>query len=483
VSAYADTAEQTAIIDAARTGENLVINAGAGTGKTTTLRRITEELGGRGLYLAYNRTTALDAKARFPRQVQCMTAHAIAYSKVVKGTSRVERLRGGRVPPSEQARILGITGPTRLSEEFLAAPWQLMRLINGAVRGYCNSADRTIDRWHVPVLPGLEDPDVRRHVAGIIVPLAHRAWVDLTGENGRLPLGHDHYLKAWSLESPQAKVDYVMMDEGQDANPCVAGIVLGQRNTQTIAVGDENQQIYQWRGSVDALKNWPAKHRLHLSRSWRFGDDIAFEANRWLELLAAELRLTGNPNRASRVDALTCPDAVLCRTNAGAMSEAIAALKIGRRPAIVGGGDELRKLAEACIQLKGRGSTSHPDLYLFTSWGMVQDFVEQDDAGADLKVAVGLIDQYGPEELIAFLDQLAPEATADLIISTSHKAKGREWSQVRIGGDFTAPDDDADIPRPEAMLAYVAVTRAQLVLDRGSLEWIDRYVPAGAAAA
>ena len=31
------------------------------------------------------------------------------------------------------------------------------------------------------------------------------------------------------------------------------------------------------------------------------------------------------------------------------------------------------------------------------------------------------------------------------------------------------------IPRADAMLAYVAVTRARGLLDRGGLAWIDHY--------
>lgn len=482
MSTYAPTPEQAAIVDAARTGENVVITAGAGTGKTSTLRMIAETLPGRGLYLAYNRAIADDAAAIFPSNVQCLTAHAIAYRKVVAGTGRVERLRSGRMPPREQAMVLGIHGPTRLSDQFVAAPWQLMRLVNGAVRNFCNSADPEVSHKHVPKRAGMEDVETHRQVQAIVLPIARKAWADLAGETGRLPLTHDCYLKIWALESPQAKVDYVLLDEGQDANPVIASIVLGQRSTQQMVVGDSCQQIYSWRGAVSVLQNWPAKHRLALSQSWRFGSAIAGEANRWLELLDAELRLTGNPGRQSTLGELAASDAVLCRTNGAAMSEAITALKNGQHPAIVGGGEELRKLAEASQQLRQKGMTTHPELYAFRSWSEVQDYVFQDDAGKDLKVAVKLIDEHGADVLIDYLSKLVPESSADVVISTSHKAKGREWDRVRIGDDFSPPrdvDGNSTDPNPaEAMLAYVAVTRAKLALDRGSLEWIDQYVPA-----
>ena len=61
------TGEQQAIIDACQRGGNLVIEAGAGTGKTSTLRLVaTTQPRRRGLYVAYNKATAIDANAPSP---------------------------------------------------------------------------------------------------------------------------------------------------------------------------------------------------------------------------------------------------------------------------------------------------------------------------------------------------------------------------------------------------------------------------------
>jgi hypothetical protein len=483
---FAPTPEQQAIIDAAKTGQNLAITAGAGTGKTTTLKQIANAIPGRGLYLAYNKAIATDAKDSFPRHVQCMTAHAIAWHKVVKDSPAFRnRLNAGRMQAKDQASLLGINGPSRLTENFVAAPWQLMRLINGTVRHFCYSADAELQLYHVPRTPGLDDePADRVHIQRLVLPFARKLWADVSSESGKLPFQHDHYLKLWTLpdengETPQARVDYILFDEAQDANPCIAQLVLGQRNTQQIAVGDEQQAIYGWRGAKDALSTWPAQHRLQLSQSWRFGQAIADEANRWLGLNGAALRLTGNPNLNSEVRDVDEPDAVLCRTNGGCMSEVLAALDEDRKPALVGGGGELRKLAEAAQELKSRGRTAHPELWQFTSWGQVQDCVE-DGSAEDLAVAVRLIDEHTPEGLIECLGKLVDERQADVVISTVHKAKGREWNRVRVGNDFKAPrDKDGQLTEPnpaEVMLAYVTVTRAKHQLDRGSLSWIDNFV-------
>ena len=155
-------------------------------------------------------------------------------------------------------------------------------------------------------------------------------------------------------------------------------------------------------------------------------------------------------------------------------------LERGIKASIVGGADDMARLAQAAIELTECGQTFYLELIVFTSWRQVQDYVEQDADGSDLAVAVRLIDAHTPEVILSTVDAMSPERGASLLLSTAHKAKGREWNRVRIGKDFRAPkpDENGDVRvRPdEAMLAYVAVTRAQKVLDRGSLDWIDGYL-------
>ena len=63
---------------------------------------------------------------------------------------------------------------------------------------------------------------------------------------------------------------------------------------------------------------------------------------------------------------------------------------------MAGGGEALREIAEAAQDLKAGRRTSHPELFLFTSWGEVQDYVENDTAGQDLRSLVQLVDAHGP---------------------------------------------------------------------------------------
>lgn len=60
------TDEQTAAADAFHAGQHLALQAGAGTGKTTTLALLARTTKRRGRYLAYNRAIARTPAAVFP---------------------------------------------------------------------------------------------------------------------------------------------------------------------------------------------------------------------------------------------------------------------------------------------------------------------------------------------------------------------------------------------------------------------------------
>jgi superfamily I DNA/RNA helicase len=168
------------------------------------------------------------------------------------------------------------------------------------------------------------------------------------------------------------------------------------------------------------------------------------------------------------------------------MSAVMEHLAAGHRVALTGGGEGLRALATAARNLKEGRRTWHPELLLFPSWGELQDYAEQDPAGADLRPFVSLVDQHGTDAILAAVGQLAEEQEAGVTVSTAHKAKGREWANVRIADDFLPPKDtdqhDANghpvpgrIDDGEARLAYVAVTRTRHRLDLGGLSWIHHH--------
>ena len=465
MSNFDPTPEQQAALDAFATGGNMVIEAGAGTGKTSTLRLLAESTDRTGIYIAYNKAIATDASSSFPSNVQCRTAHSLAFREV--GVKYKHRLNGPRVTSRETVAILGIpVGGFDLNDEQSFPAWIIARLAMDTVGRFCNSADTEITERHVPRTPGVEEHHV---LASYVLPFARKAWEDILSTDGRLRFQHDHYLKIWALGNPKLKCDFVLLDEAQDANPVIAGIVENQDHAQKIMVGDRCQAIYGWRGAVDAMSNFACDHRLILSKSFRFGPAIAEQANIWLGLLDAPLRLEGFDAISSVVDTLTDPDAILCRTNASVIENAMQAQAVGKRVAIVGGTGEIQKFTEAARDLMQGQTSSHPDLIAFKNWDEVVEYANGDE-GADLRVMVKLIVNYGVDAILEVCANSVDERSADLIVSTAHKSKGREWDRVLVSNDFAmSQNDDGEISPTEMMLIYVTVTRAKLVLDNSAL--------------
>ncbi|CAM5625249.1 ATP-dependent DNA helicase Rep [Streptomyces alboniger] len=483
------TDEQAAAAAAFHAGEHLALQAGAGTGKTTTLAQLAHATQRRGRYLAYNRAIAQDATARFPKSVLCKTAHALAYAAV--GHRYTRRLGAPRRPAWQTGQALGITTALRVGERDLSQK-TLSYVILRTVARFCHTADTTITRHHIPHLRGLEEPSLHAQLATHIVPFARKAWMDLQHpDDGAVRFDHDHYLKIWALTQPKIDADFLLLDEAQDTNPVIEQIFLAQRDhAQLVMVGDSAQAIYHWRGAKDVMTGFDGT-QLALSRSFRFGPRLAEEANRWLHLADAPIRLTGADTVPTELGPVSRPDAVLCRTNVGAMAQVMDLLSGGHRVALAGGGDSLRALALAARDLKEGRRTTHPELVLFTTWGDLQDYAAYDPAGRDLQPLVDLVDTHGADAILTAVAHLAPEDQAEVTVSTAHKAKGREWAQVKIADDFTPPSDGPPhdtgqgtarrIDDKEACLAYVAVTRTRHRLDIGGLSWINEH-PEGASA-
>ncbi|MFJ5042198.1 UvrD-helicase domain-containing protein [Streptomyces parvulus] len=483
---FTPTDEQSAALEAFTSGDPLAIQAGAGTGKTSTLAFLAEQMSRRrGRYIAFNRAIAVDAAARFPGNVQCKTAHSLAYAAV--GHRFRVRLNSPRRPGWRVGQDLGLHVSARINGRDLM-PVTLANASLRTVARFCQSPDRELTRHHVPHLRGVDDEQAHAELADLVLPYARKAWADLQDPGGGVVrFEHDHYLKMWALTEPVLQGDFLLLDEAQDTNGVVEQIVLAQRDhTQIVMVGDSAQAIYGWRGAHDVMTGFEARH-LTLTRSFRFGPLLAHEANRWLTLSKSPIQLIGSADLATTVGPQTHrPDAVLCRTNMGTVSEVLNLLDAGTATALVGGGESLRALAQAARDLVQGCRTHHPELMLFTTWAELRDYAEHDPAGRDLQPFANLVDEHGADAILQAVDRLVPESAAQVAVSTAHKAKGREWARVRIAADFAPPSDtdqlDATgrpVPGPvdqaEARLAYVAVTRARRHLDPAGLAWITRH--------
>jgi hypothetical protein len=377
----------------------------------------------------------------------------------------------------EAIQVQGLDGKSKqLPKSFLGGH------VMAAVIRFCQTADLEPSVRNFPYIEGI-DPvtdgvrsyEQNKLVARVLLPKLEAAWADLMSETGILPYRHDHYLKAWQLSQPTINTDYILFDEAQDANPVMQAIIAAQADhAQLVWVGDSQQQIYSFTGAVNALQQVDADARAYLTQSFRFGPAIAEVANEILGLLNAELRLVGTDSIPSVVEALDSPTAILTRTNAVAVATVLRAQKNEQRACLVGGGKEVVAFARAAADVMAGLPTEHPDLACFDSWGEVQAYVQEDQLGAELQLMVKLVDDFGVPVILDALDKTIREDEADVVVSTAHKAKGREWDSVQLAGDFP-PENPSD---EELRLLYVAATRAKVQLDITNVAVLQSTLPA-----
>jgi superfamily I DNA/RNA helicase len=85
--------------------------------------------------------------------------------------------------------------------------------------------------------------------------------------------------------------------------------------------------------------------------------------------------------------------------------------------------------------IAGRRAYRPAAFSLFETWDDAQTFARS-AAGADLLPIVRIVDEFGTGYLRSLAQRITPEAQADYVISTVHRAKGLEWKRVKVINDF-----------------------------------------------
>jgi superfamily I DNA/RNA helicase len=211
--------------------------------------------------------------------------------------------------------------------------------------------------------------------------------------------------------------------------------LLERHKGARIVVGDKYQQLYQWRGAVNALSRMHSDSaELSLTRTFRFGMGAAEWVNRVLEIIGEELRIIPARHRTvvSIEEKSVKIDALLARTNVGTLDEAIHGLERRRKVHVMGGADPLIRLIRGAWDLH-LGNPSLGELAMFASWDELEAAAKGDKDGSPgdpaLQVLVRLIEKHDRKVLL-MCRQLEgcvdSPAAAQITVSTVHKAKGLE---------------------------------------------------------
>ena len=473
------TAEMHNCLEMALSGSPLKISAYAGAAKTSTLEVIarakpTRE---RGIYLAFNKAIATEAAGRFPRGVQCSTVHSVAFRASPKALT--QKLNLPRIFSSilvGMYRLQPMPVRTCFNEPAVLDRNTVADILQGTISRFCGSCDVSINETHVDGIDYLDDVS-RQAVVAAMIPLAQAHWGAILNPSSGISITHDTYVKAWSLSRPQIQSSYILFDEAQDADPVMLGVLAAQ-GAQTIFVGDPYQQIYRWRGAVNALASIKSPEA-YLTQSFRFGEILAELGNRLLRLLDATRPLLGTPAIATAVEWSNdhadgaAVDAILCRTNANGVAEASDAHQAGLRVHLQINTQEVLAFCDAVESLRAGISPRHANLSLFSSYEQLVDFAET-KSGREFLPYVKLIARYGIATIRAVIAQSVPRELAQVTVSTAHKAKGLEWRRVRLSGDFRFGGRDTNgvyrLDPDEVRLVYVAATRAQHYLDASAIQ-------------
>lgn len=483
------TKQQQAVIERkVDKGEILLVNAYAGSGKTTTLELVTRARPeSRFLYLCFNHDNAVKARRSFPKNCECRTAHSVAWHAVGRHHKKIDQLR-----------------PRTVMELFgLAAPHLAVYAIN-TLNAFLHSADAAISPRHLDVAP-----KTPTSVRNAVIRVAEKIWKRMRDpDDDKLPVSHDGYLKIWALESPEITAyDVILLDEAQDTNPVTLKIVLDQverRSAGLILVGDTHQAIYAWRHAINAMESVRkrASWRLPLTESFRFVPGIAADAGIVLNRLKRDsvtLIGRGDPERKA------AEYAVLARANASLIEAAFEKARDGVPIHFAATKREDSwdpfipykfqiTLDTYCLWRGRRNEVRDPYMKKFRSFAEVEEHArgegeQRHGRDVELGLQTQLVKKFG-DEIPRLLKQLqrgsvAPE-DARLTFSTAHRAKGLEWDCVRLLDDFLDPADtelhkelEPQVLAEESNILYVAITRARLKVKYPAklLDWFHAQAP------
>lgn len=455
------------------TAGNIRINAVAGSGKTATLLAYakTRPAGKRILYVAFNRSVRLEAQQRFAEmglpEVAVETAHSLAYRYVVPA-HRYEVHPSGYTPYS-LAELLGLRHDGTLQLQLGDEPhglymiahhvWQLSVM-------FCHAKEAKVQ--DLDYLSTLQEEEQVKFATRHLASIQWWARQFLAKMNqGQCKVTHDFYLKKFQLQKPVLPYDYILLDEAQDSSPAVLDIFLRQPAVK-VMVGDAHQQIYSWRYAVNAMEQ--ADFPLYkLSTSFRFGASVAKLAQAVLQRKGEQVVIHGAGKSVGWGQR-----AVLARTNAGLLVKAIEyASSFEGKVYFEGHLQSYTYAADGAslydILNLDQGKTEQIRDPLLRSMQSIKDLKEYIDKTGDvsLSMMLDLVEKYGSKlpMLIKQIKNMHVEkeerASAHIIFSTVHRAKGMEYDVVELADDFVA-DEEAD--GEEVNLLYVAITRAKKML-------------------
>ena len=484
---------QSAVIDEVTAGSgNLVVLARAGAGKTGVLVECANRLQGRGsvLMCAFNTDIQKELQARAPHWATVRTLHSLGLETIrqIEPDVKVDKWR-------TWADVRAICyGAAKRHQQYRHAALHVPEIVK--LTSLCKNMLPTsqeevmkIARQHRALSPEAERD---LGVAGAAT-LAIMALQKVSKDVGKVSYDDMLYLPA-KLNLRPRTYDYIFVDEAQDLNVAQIDLILKMRSpfARIIAVGDDRQAIYKWRGAdAQALARFKSELNakvLPLSITYRCGKKIVDYVKSEMKDRVPDFGARpGAPD--GEVKKMTfrdfsgpfgpaVGDFVLARTNLELMQAYHLCLR-RKAPAVVAGKDLGRGLITLIESTKAQtiDEMNHELTKRRNELAELATDPEAQEALGELVDQIEAIREIAQDHTrvmtlvndLEFIFGDDESAVLDdknkIVITTIHKAKGRERDRVWLLVDGFARTKSGVLANDEEYnVFYVGATRARETL-------------------
>lgn len=458
---------------------NLMANAVAGSGKTSTLlgalRRIpkTKTVN----FLAFNRSIVKELKKRVPHtmfNVDISTIHGYGY-KALTMKFKYE----GDPNPNKYRDIAKTVSVSWKIEESVDRDEYINRVIKLCDLGRLNLCRNKIELEELAVKHDIElvDGECEKAIELIRIGLKDTKTIDYT----------DMVFFPVVLKLPVKQFDIVFVDEAQDLNACQRELMLKavKPGGKFVAVGDPKQAIYGFAGadveSFKKLAQQPNTKSLPLSVCYRCDEAIINKAKSIVPQIEARPNAPkGVVDMQAELKDIKDGDMVLCRNTFPLVRLCIQYLSKGIKAYVMGKdiGKNLismirntRETFMTEVFKKLNRELNKIESNICMKRGMSPNEVRETSTYQSYQEKIDVIEILSKEldkshEVIDKIDQIfSDDATEGIILSTIHKAKGLEKDNVFIIHEELMPSKwclEIDwMLEQEMNLCYVAYTRAK----------------------
>jgi superfamily I DNA/RNA helicase len=459
------TEEQELIIEAAvNTPDNLMVSALAGAAKTSTLVLLAEALSNvQVLCLAFNKKIATEMQERLPVNCTAMTLNSLGHrvwADVLSKRLVVEVDKNFKILTQIVKEL-----PKYEQEQAYAEFADTLKMIeSGKSAGYIPTGHFTNAKRL------MDDSEFFACLEDEPSPLQEKIVREATlksikqGMDGLIDFS-DQILLPTVFPSMFPHYALVMVDEAQDLSALNHATLRKLAKRRLIAVGDECQAIYGFRGaheeSMGLLGETFKMRKLILSISFRCPKTVVAEALwRAPHMKFPEWAKDGEVKKLTEWNKDTVPQtaAIICRNNAPLFNMAIKLLKNGRYPQIIG--NDIGKYLVKIMKKFGEKDLEKPEVFIaIDKW--VEEKLKKSrspakvyDQAECLKIFAAQGETLG--DAIAYAEHIF-NSQGPIQLLTGHKSKGLEFDTV-----FFLDEHLIDIEQgQERNLRYVIQTRAK----------------------